>query len=84
MSTFHLAAPAILPLAAVLVLAVGGCASPRNDPLGLQQDNVIGRLASECYWQHEGARMVYGGLQVYTACRSWARQQVQVTFADAD
>jgi hypothetical protein len=71
-------------LTTALLLASGGCASstPTNS-LEAHQNNVIRRMAIECYWQNEGLRVVHGDLRIYTSCRHWARRQVQVSMPAA-
>jgi hypothetical protein len=65
----------------VLLLAVTGCASTPPNSLAGHQQNIVRRLTAQCYWQHEGARAVYGGMPVHLACRRWADRQMQVTVA---
>ena len=78
MKRSHLAFPGIV-LAALMALAASGCASAPANALEARQNDMVRRLASQCYWQQDGARALYGGLPVYTACRDWAHRQVRVS-----
>ena len=78
MSRSHLAFPGIV-LAALVTLTASGCATAPPNTLEAQQSAMVRRLASQCYWHQDGFRVIYGGLQVYTACREWAHRQVRVS-----
>jgi hypothetical protein len=67
---------------------IAGCASSGGSPgrlavasapptLAELQRDTVRRLAAECYRQHPGERLVYGGQPVNQACRDWAERRVR-------
>lgn len=67
-------------LLATLTVALSGCASSPNYSLQGLRLEAANKLAVRCYAHHEGERLVFGPAQVFSACRQWAHQQVQVRF----
>jgi hypothetical protein len=69
----------IRPAAILMLVALGGCATTKPDhSLQALQNDMVRRLAADCYRQHEGERTIYGSPQVWLSCRTWASRQVQV------
>jgi hypothetical protein len=63
----------------MLSFALAGCAAtPPGHSLQAVQNDMVRRLAADCYWQREGERVVYGAADIYAACRRWADRQVRV------
>ncbi|MFU8816201.1 MAG: hypothetical protein ACNA7W_12700 [Pseudomonadales bacterium] len=78
--------PIAIPIAALLLaLTFGGCAStPAGHSLQSMHTKTAQRLAADCFWQHEGERLVFGSSEVFSACQRWAHRQVRVTFPGPD
>lgn len=83
MFTSKSAAPIRNTLLGVAGVLTAGCATTAEDPLMQFHGDTVRRLTSECYWQKEGERLVFGGYQVHSACRKWAERRVAVRFPEA-
>ena len=82
MFTSKSAAPIRSALLGVAVALTAGCATTVQDPLMQFHGDTVRRLTSECYWNNEGKRLVFGGHQVHAACRQWAQNVVTVRFPE--
>ena len=59
-------------------LAIAGCASgPSPGSIAYLQAESVKDLAMQCYGAHEGERIVYGGAEVWHACKAWADTKVR-------
>lgn len=70
------------PIATLLMaVALSGCAAttPASSLQSMQQ-KAAQQLTADCFWKHEGERVVFGSAEVFSACRQWANRQVRVTF----
>lgn len=56
---------------------LAGSAAPPAAVSALQRDSVR-RLTAQCFWHHDGERLVLGSQPVYLACRDWAERRVRV------
>ncbi len=83
MFTRRSAAPIRAALLGVVAVVATACASAPSDPLMQFHGDTVRRLTSQCYWENEGKRVVFGGHHVHSACRRWAEDVVSVRFPES-
>lgn len=54
-----------------------GAPEQASQPTTPVRQDIVQRLAAQCYWLHEGERRAYGGAPVYVACRDWAERRTR-------
>ena len=65
-----------------VIAGIAGCAATELTSHDVAQNRQVRLLALDCYNNHEGFRLAYGGAEVWEACRETAESRVRGTYAN--